>query len=109
MSQETLTARLAEVLPSGVEAVTGTTIVEENQQFTREAMSFFTYFMNFFAIVALVCIAAGNRWSFVVAVLQSIPVIDIVHHERLNFQGALALVLPERRPRDAAEAAPTRR
>ncbi len=47
----------------------------------------------FFAIVALCCIAAGNRWSFVVDVLQSIPIFDIVHHERLNFHGALSLVV----------------
>ena len=47
----------------------------------------------FFAIVALICIAAGNRWSLVVGALQSIPVIDIVHHERLNFQGAVALTI----------------
>ncbi len=69
VSQETLTARLAEVLPAGVEAVTGTTIVEENQEFTREAMSFFTYFMNFFAIVALLVGAfmIFNTFSITVA------------------------------------------
>lgn len=47
----------------------------------------------FFAILAVVCIAAGNRWAFVVDVLQSIPVFGIVHHERLNFHGALSLVV----------------
>jgi len=47
----------------------------------------------FFAIVAMCCTAAGNRWGPVVDVLQSLPVFDIVHHERLNFHAALALVI----------------
>ena len=47
----------------------------------------------FFAVVAVCCVAAGNRWSFVVDLLQSIPVFDIVHHERLNFHAALALAV----------------
>src|SRR4029434_2789002 len=41
VSEETLTGRLADVLPPGVEVVAGATVIEENQQTTREAMSFF--------------------------------------------------------------------
>jgi putative ABC transport system permease protein len=69
VSQATLAARLAAVLPSGVEAVTGSTVVAENQQFTRDAMSFFTYFMNFFAVVALLVGAfmIFNTFSITVA------------------------------------------
>ncbi len=47
----------------------------------------------FFAIVAVCCTAAGNRWPLVVDVLQALPVFDIVHHERLNFHAALALAI----------------
>ena len=50
VSQKTLTARLAAVLPPGVEAVTGATVTQENQQFAQDAMSSFSYFMNFFAV-----------------------------------------------------------
>jgi putative ABC transport system permease protein len=69
VSQETLAADLADVLPSGVEAVTGSTVVDENQQFAQDAMSFFTYFMNFFAVVALLVGAfmIFNTFSITVA------------------------------------------
>jgi putative ABC transport system permease protein len=69
VSQETLTADLAAALPSGVEAVTGSTVVDENQQFAQDAMSFFTYFMNFFAVVALLVGAfmIFNTFSITVA------------------------------------------
>jgi putative ABC transport system permease protein len=69
VSEDTITARLADVLPAGVEVVPGATVVEENQQVTREAMSFFTYFMNFFAVVALLVGAfiIFNTFSITVA------------------------------------------
>ena len=69
VSQETLTARLADALPADVEVVAGATVIEENQQVTREAMSFFTYFMNFFAVVALLVGAfmIFNTFSITVA------------------------------------------
>jgi Bacterial membrane protein YfhO len=47
----------------------------------------------FFAGVAIFCTAAGNRWPLVVEFLQSLPLFDIVHHERINFQAALALAI----------------
>jgi putative ABC transport system permease protein len=69
VSEETLAARLADVLPAGVEVVPGATVIEENQQLTREGMSFFTYFMDFFAIVALLVGAfmIFNTFSITVA------------------------------------------
>lgn len=45
----------------------------------------------FFAAVAVFSTAVGNRWEPIVDVLQAIPIVDIVHHERLNFHAALAL------------------
>lgn len=47
----------------------------------------------FFAAVVVFCTAAGNRWPLVVDLLQSLPVVDIVHHERSNFQAAMALAI----------------
>jgi len=69
VSQKTLTARLAAVLPPGVEAVTGATVTQENQQFAQDAMSSFSYFMNFFAVVALLVGAfmIFNTFSITVA------------------------------------------
>jgi putative ABC transport system permease protein len=69
VSQTELTARLSAVLPEGVEAVTGAAVTQENQDFSREAMSFFTYFMNFFAGVALLVGAfmIFNTFSITVA------------------------------------------
>ena len=54
VSQETLAARIAEVVPDGVEAITGAVATEESQSEMREAFSFFNTFMLVFAIVALV-------------------------------------------------------
>ena len=47
----------------------------------------------FFAAIAIFCTAAGNRWRPVVDLLQSLPLFDIVHHERINFQAALSLAI----------------
>jgi putative ABC transport system permease protein len=69
VSQQTLTARLAAVVPAGVEVVAGAKVIQENQQDTRKALSFFTYFMDFFAIVALLVGAfmIFNTFSITVA------------------------------------------
>ena len=69
VSQQALTERLSAVLPAGVQAVPGSTVVQENQQFSRDAMSFFTYFMDFFAVVALLVGAfmIFNTFSITVA------------------------------------------
>jgi putative ABC transport system permease protein len=52
-SQRELVDRLETVLPDGVEAVTGATVTEENQDAMREGLSFFNTFMLVFALVAL--------------------------------------------------------
>jgi putative ABC transport system permease protein len=52
-SQQELVDRLETVLPEGVEAVTGATVTEENQDAMREGLSFFNTFMLVFALVAL--------------------------------------------------------
>jgi putative ABC transport system permease protein len=69
VSQEQLAERVAAVLPADVEAVTGATITEEQQQWTRDAMQVFVWFMNAFAIVALLVAAfmIFNTFSITVA------------------------------------------
>jgi putative ABC transport system permease protein len=53
VSQQELVERLEKVLPNGVEAVTGATVTEENQDAMREGLSFFNTFMLVFAMVAV--------------------------------------------------------
>ena len=53
VSEEQLTSRIRDVLPDGVEAITGEAITKESQDAVQEGMSFFTTFMMIFAIVAL--------------------------------------------------------
>jgi putative ABC transport system permease protein len=53
VSQQELVERLEKVLPKGVEAVTGATVTEENQDAMREGLSFFNTFMLVFALVAV--------------------------------------------------------
>jgi len=53
VSQQELVDRLDAVLPDGVEAVTGATVTQENQNAMRDGLSFFNTFMMIFALVAL--------------------------------------------------------
>lgn len=53
VSQRELVDRLDAVLPDGLEAVTGGTVTQENQDAMREGLSFFNTFMLVFALVAL--------------------------------------------------------
>jgi putative ABC transport system permease protein len=53
VSQQELVDRLETILPEGIEAVTGATVTEENQNAMREGLSFFNTFMLVFAVVAL--------------------------------------------------------
>jgi len=53
VSEEELAGRIAEVLPAGLEAITGAAYVEENQDAMAEAMGFLDQFMMVFAVVAL--------------------------------------------------------
>ena len=53
VSQEELVDRIGEVLPPGIEVVTGATVTEESQDALRQGLSFFNTFMLIFALVAL--------------------------------------------------------
>jgi putative ABC transport system permease protein len=53
VSEEQLVERVRAVLPDGVEAVTGDTVTEENQDAIAEGLGVFNTFMLMFAIVAL--------------------------------------------------------
>lgn len=53
LSQRQLVARVAKVLPDGMEAVTGKAITDETKSSFRKGFSFFNTFMLVFAVVAL--------------------------------------------------------
>ncbi|MGD9797132.1 MAG: ABC transporter permease [Acidimicrobiia bacterium] len=53
VSQDELRDRLAEVVPAGVEVVTGQTVVEENQDAIGDNFGFFDILVNVFAGIAL--------------------------------------------------------
>jgi putative ABC transport system permease protein len=53
VSQATLRARIAKVLPDTAEAITGDQLTKENQNDLKQAMSFFGTFMVTFAAIAL--------------------------------------------------------
>jgi putative ABC transport system permease protein len=53
VSQDEVVRRVAAVVPTGVEVVTGQTLTDETQQTTREALAFFDTFMMVFAVIAL--------------------------------------------------------
>lgn len=53
VSQEALSDQIADLLPDGVEAITGEKLAEENKNAVGEALSFFNTFMITFAAVAL--------------------------------------------------------
>jgi putative ABC transport system permease protein len=54
ISQEVVTERIRAVLPAGAEAVTGQTVVEENQDALASVLAFFNTFMLIFAVIALI-------------------------------------------------------
>ena len=70
VSQQELVDRLQKVLPDGVEAVTGATVTEENQDAMREGLSFFNTFMFVFAGVALLVGAFIIYNTFFITVAQ---------------------------------------
>jgi putative ABC transport system permease protein len=53
VSEQQLVERVSSVLPDGIEAVTGATVTEENQDAIEAGLSFFNTFMLVFAFVAL--------------------------------------------------------
>ena len=53
VSDEALLKRVREELPSGIEAITGAQLAKESADTIQNALSFFTYFLLTFAIIAL--------------------------------------------------------
>lgn len=70
VTAETLAARVADALPTGVEVVTGAVVTEENQDAIGDAMGFFTTFMLVFALVALLVGAFMIYNAFSITVAQ---------------------------------------
>jgi putative ABC transport system permease protein len=68
VSQPELTARVAAVLPKGVEALTGTQITEETQAQMQDALGFFSTFLLVFAAIGLVvaCFTIYNTFQIIV-------------------------------------------
>jgi putative ABC transport system permease protein len=66
--EEELTARIAAVLPDGVEALTGTQITEETQDDMREALGFLGTFLLVFAAIGLIvaCFTIYNTFQITV-------------------------------------------
>ena len=70
VSQQQLVSNLRQVLPHGLEAITGATLIKESQDQFQQALSFFNTFLLIFAVVVLAawpvpqprsCPAAGRR------------------------------------------------
>jgi putative ABC transport system permease protein len=70
VTEEELTARVADVLPPGSEAITGSAMVEETQDAMREGLSFFNTFLLVFAGVALVVASFTIYNTFQIIVTQ---------------------------------------
>ncbi|HEY6532032.1 MAG TPA: FtsX-like permease family protein [Acidimicrobiales bacterium] len=69
ISQQELADRITEVLPEGLEAVTGEDLTEEQQSQTREFLGFFNTFLTAFAVIALFVgvFLIYNTFSIIVA------------------------------------------
>jgi len=69
VSQEELAQRVQQVLPEGLEAVTGKALTAEQQSQTRDALGFFNTFLLVFAVIALFvgCFLIYNTFSIIVA------------------------------------------
>ena len=70
VSQEDLTARIARVLPQGVEAVTGAQITQEAQNSFRDTMSFLNTFLLVFAVIGFVVAAFTIYNTFQIIITQ---------------------------------------
>lgn len=68
ISESVLTARIAAVLPAGVEALTGDEMTAETQDLLREGLSFMATFLLAFAAIALLvaCFTIYNTFQIVV-------------------------------------------
>jgi putative ABC transport system permease protein len=72
VSEQQVTDRIAEVIPSGTEVLSGTQITAETQTDVKNSMSFFNTFLMVFAIIALFVGAfiIFNTFSIIVAQRQ---------------------------------------
>jgi putative ABC transport system permease protein len=70
VSEEEVTARIAAVLPDGMEAITGTAITEETQDVIGNALGFFNTFMLVFAAIGLVVASFTIYNTFQIIVSQ---------------------------------------
>jgi len=69
VSQDELAQRISEVLPSGLEAITGEDLTSEQQSTTRDQLGFFNTFLLTFALIALFVgsFIIYNTFSIIVA------------------------------------------
>ncbi len=72
IDEETMTARLAGVLPDGIEALTGSAITEEVQNSIAEGLGFFNTFLLVFAVIGLVVASFTIYNTFQIIVTQRI-------------------------------------
>ena len=70
VSQQQLVSNLRRALPAGTEAVTGAAIIRETQDSFQKGLSFFTYFLLIFAVVALLVGAFVILNTFAITVAQ---------------------------------------
>ena len=70
VSQEAVTAAIADVLPDGVEAITGDAYTEESQQIGRDFMSILRPSLLAFALIALLVGAFSIYNTFAIVVAQ---------------------------------------
>lgn len=68
LDEQTVTQRIAAVLPVGIEAVTGTEMTEETQDQMKEGLSFLSTFLLVFAAIGLVvaCFTIYNTFQIIV-------------------------------------------
>ncbi|MGH1491841.1 MAG: ABC transporter permease [Acidimicrobiales bacterium] len=69
ISEEEIVARISEMLPGGVEAITGTEATEEAQSAIADGLSFFTIFLTAFAVIAIFVssFVIANTFSILIA------------------------------------------
>jgi putative ABC transport system permease protein len=70
VSQQQLVSNLRRALPAGTEAVTGAAIIKETQDSFQKGLSFFTYFLLIFAVVALLVGSFVILNTFAITVAQ---------------------------------------
>lgn len=91
VSQAELTARIARVLPHGVEALTGAKLVAETQNSVQKGLSFFNTFLLVFAVIGLVvaCFTIYNTFQIIVSQrIKEMALLRAVGATRVQVLGA---------------------